>query len=379
MSPPPDIAIFSPLGRSGTAAHGGITTVVCMLSRGFANQGLGVELVTYAPSDPRLLVPGVDARVGIVNFGPGGQLRHIFQLGDYLRRRRPRVLLTAGHRSNRLAARCKQRWRPTTRIFVSVHNVLTPGLAEMGPLRRWLRLRDISRTYPHAGGVICVSAGVAEDLARYVTIPAAQLSIIHNPVLSEELLRTAEHECSHPWMAPAQPPVILGAGRLTSQKDFATLVRAFALLASAVGHRLLIIGDGAERAALERLAVDLGVADRVTFPGFVEDPLSYMRRARLFVLSSAWEGFGNVLVEAMAVGTPVVSTDCRSGPREILLDGTLGPLAAPGDPRALAEAMRAAIAQPADPDALRRRAADFSVDVVARRYLDTLFPARTAA
>jgi glycosyltransferase involved in cell wall biosynthesis len=287
--------------------------------------------------------------------------------------------LAAGHRSNRLAVRCKRRWRPTTRIFLSVHNVLTPGLAEMGPIRRWLRLRDIRRAYPHADGVICVSAGVAEDLARYVSIPAAKLSVIHNPVLSEELLRTAERECSHPWMAPGQPPVILGAGRLTRQKDFATLVRAFALLASDVDHRLLIIGDGAERAALQRLAADLGVAERVTFPGFVEEPLSYMRRARLFVLSSAWEGFGNVLVEAMAVGTPVVSTDCPSGPREILLDGTLGPLAPPGDPRALAEAMRAAIAQPAEPGALRRRAADFSVDVVARRYLDTLFSAGAAA
>ncbi|MGA7980714.1 MAG: glycosyltransferase, partial [Chromatiaceae bacterium] len=324
-SSPPDIAIFSPLGRGGTSAHGGITTVVGLLSRGLVNAGARVELVTHAPTDPRVLVPTLDDRVEIANLGRGHRRRHLAQLGDYLRRRRPRVLLAAGHRSNRLAVGCKQqRWRPTTRIFLSVHNVLTPGLAEMGPVRRWLRVHDIRRAYPRADGVICVSAGVAEDLARYVTIPAVKLSVIHNPVLSEELLRTAERECSHPWMAPGQPPVILGAGRLTSQKDFATLVRAFALLAADVDHRLLIIGDGAERAALERLAAELGVAERVTFPGFVEDPLSYMCRARLFVLSSAWEGFGNVLVEAMAVGTPVVSTDCPSGPREILLDGTLG-------------------------------------------------------
>ena len=150
-------------------------------------------------------------------------------------------------------------------------------------------------------------------------------------------------------------------------------------MAPHTGHRLLIIGEGEEREALQRLTDDFGLRERVAFPGFVDDPLSYMRGACLFVLSSAWEGFGNVLVEAMAMGTPVVSTDCPSGPREILLDGALGPLVPPGDPKALGDAMRAALARPTDADQLRRRASDFGAEVVAGRYLDTLFPARAAA
>jgi len=377
LSPPPDIAIFSPLGRSGTTTHGGITTVVRMLSREFANRGLGVDLVTYAPSDPRLLVPGLDERVGIVNFGPGHQVRHVRQLDSYLERRAPHVLLAAGPRANRLAARCRPRARRGTRIFLGVHNVLTPGLSELGRIRRWLRVRDIRRSYLQADGVVCVSAGVAEDLVRYAPIPAERLSVIHNPVLDEQRLAAPGRDCPHPWLAPDEPPVILGAGRLTPQKDFPTLLRAFAMLAPVTGHRLLIIGEGEEREALQRLTDELGLRERVAFPGFVDDPLSYMRGACLFVLSSAWEGFGNVLVEAMAVGTPVVSTDCPSGPREILLDGVLGPLVPPGDPKALADGMRAALARPTDADQLRRRARDFSAEVVARRYLDVLFPAVT--
>lgn len=345
-----------------------------MLARSFANQGLGVELVTYAPSDPRPLVPGLDERVGIVNFGPGHRLRHIFQLDSYLEQRGPRVLLTAGPRANRLAACCRHRARRGTRIFLGVHNVLTPGLSELGTIRRWLRIRNIRRSYLQADGVVCVSAGVAQDLVRYAPIPAERLSVIHNPVLDEERPAAPGRGCPHPWLAPDQPPVILGAGRLTPQKDFPTLLRAFALLAPDTGHRLLIIGEGEERDALQRLTHELGLRERVAFPGFVDDPLSYMRGACLFVLSSAWEGFGNVLVEAMAVGTPVVSTDCPSGPSEILLDGALGPLVPPGDPKALADAMRAALARPTDADQLRRRARDFGAEVVARRYLDVLFP-----
>jgi glycosyltransferase involved in cell wall biosynthesis len=350
-----------------------------MLSRSFANQGLGVELLTYAPADPRLLVSGLDERVGIVNLGPGHQLSHVFQLGSYLAQRGPRVLLAAGPRANRLAAGCRRRARGSTRIFLGVHNVLTPGLSELGSIRRMLRIRDIRRSYLHADGVICVSAGVADDLLRYAPIPAERLSVIHNPVLDEERLAAPGSNCPHPWLAPGEPPVILGAGRLTPQKDFPTLLRAFALLAADTDHRLLIIGEGDEREALQRLTDRLGLRERVAFPGFVDDPLGYMRGARLFVLSSAWEGFGNVLVEAMAVATPVVSTDCPSGPREILRDGALGPLVPPGDPKALADAMRAALARPTDADQLRRRAREFSAEVVARRYLDVLFPAAVAA
>jgi glycosyltransferase involved in cell wall biosynthesis len=182
----------------------------------------------------------------------------------------------------------------------------------------------------------------------------------------------------HPWLAPGQPPVILGAGRLTRQKDFPTLIRAFSLVAAQRDCRLMILGEGQERRALEGLAAELGLAYRFALPGFAADAVDYMAQAALFVLSSAWEGFGMVLVEAMAVGTPVVSTDCPSGPREILLDGELGRLVPVSDPWALARAMLETLDAPPNPERLRRRAADFTSERAAERYLRLMFPSKEA-
>ena len=173
----------------------------------------------------------------------------------------------------------------------------------------------------------------------------------------------------------ARPPVILGCGRLTQQKDFPTLVRAFALMRPRFDARLMILGKGGsskndqqERNRLSALAADLGVGDAVTLPGFVDNPLAYMSQAALFVLSSAWEGLPTALIEAMACGCPVVSTDCLSGPAEILEDGALGPLVPVGDADALADAMFQTLRSPPDPERLRRRAADFSLERATAGY-----------
>lgn len=371
----PDISIFSPLGRSGTRAHGGITTVVCSLAAGLSDLGCAVELLTFSPVDPRTLLPELDERLDLVNLGKGSRLHHFRALHAYLRARRPRVLMAAGHRPNLIAALCKWRLGAAQRVFLSIHNALSPGLAELRPLARGMRRLVLRNIYPRADGHICVSAGVAQDFSACSGIPRENLTVIHNPIVTQASLRLAEAGPEHPWLSPGQPPVILGAGRLTAQKDFATLVHAFALLPMDLGCRLVILGEGVERERLTRLSDELGVAGRVDLPGFVSNPMSYMRRARLFVLSSAWEGFGNVLVEAMAVGTPVVATDCPSGPREILQDGALGRLVAPGDHHALADAIRATLAHPPSADSLRRRAADFRVEVAARHYRDVLIPA----
>ncbi len=229
--------------------------------------------------------------------------------------------------------------------------------------------------YPVVDGVVCVSAGVAVDLTRYVDLPLEKLHVIYNPVLSPEQLGTASQVPLHPWLMPGQPPVILGVGRLTRQKDFPTLIRAFTLVANQRACRLIILRDGPERRALEQLVSELGVKGRVILPGFVGDAMGYMAAAGLFVLSSAWEGFGMVLVEAMATGTPVVSTDCPSGPREILLDGELGSLVPVSDPQTLATAMLQTLDTPPDPERLRRRAADFTSDQAAEKYLRLMFPA----
>jgi glycosyltransferase involved in cell wall biosynthesis len=210
-----------------------------------------------------------------------------------------------------------------------------------------------------------VSRGAADDLARTSGLPRDRVEVVYNPVITPTMLALARQAPDHPWFAPGQPPVIVGAGRLTRQKDFFTLLRAFAEVRRRRPARLIILGEGEDRSALQALADDLGVADEVALPGFQENALAYMAGSAVFALSSAWEGLPTVLIEALAAGARVVSTDCPSGPREILQDGRLGALVPVGDAVALAAAILEALGRPAGAvpvDALTPFTRDASVD-----------------
>jgi len=196
-------------------------------------------------------------------------------------------------------------------------------------------------------------------------------------VVSDDLDALASEPIEHPWLVPGPPPVVLAAGRLTAQKDFPTLLRAFARLVPERDLRLMILGEGPDRAALEAEIEALGLGDRVALLGFQANPFSYMARARLFVLSSAWEGLPGVLIQAMACGTPVVSTDCPSGPREVLEGGRLGPLVPVGDAEALARAIMQTLDAPLPAEILKARAAQYGLAPVSRRYLAALGLAKT--
>lgn len=202
--------------------------------------------------------------------------------------------------------------------------------------------------YPWADGFVAVSQGVADDLRRFAQLPEVKVHTIYNPVVTDELLASAARTPEHPWLAPGEPPVILGVGRLVGQKDFATLVRAFALVRRTRSAKLIILGEGDKRPELEALVTELGLSDEVSLPGFVDNPFAYMARADTFVLSSRHEGLPGVLIQAMACGCKVVSTDCPSGPREILNNGSLGALVPVGDAGALAEAIVATLDKKGD-------------------------------
>jgi glycosyltransferase involved in cell wall biosynthesis len=192
-------------------------------------------------------------------------------------------------------------------------------------------------------------------------------------MLTPELFAKATEPVDHPWFqVDAGVPVILGAGVFCEQKDFATLIRAFARLRALRPTRLVILGNGPERPALQKLAQSLGIDKDVDMPGFVDNPYSYMARANLFTLSSAWEGFGNVLAEAMGLGTPLVATDCPNGPSEILDGGRLGRLVPVGDDKALAKAMEETLLSPPRPEILRDAARRFAVDDIAAQYREAL-------
>lgn len=287
----------------------------------------------------------------------------------YLRRARPDTLLSAMTMPNLLATWAARLAGVPGRVVISQHSHLSTEVQHLGwgPL-----VPTIRRAYSQADARIAVSNGVADDLSRHLRISRSE-TVTLPPAFKTDFLGQAE-TTAHPWLRPEAPPVILGMGRLTQQKDFPTLLRAFARVRQQRRVRLIILGEGPLRADLEAFVRTLGVAADVALPGFVDNPFAYMARAAVFALSSAWEGLPGVVIEALAVGRPVVSTDCPSGPAEILAGGTYGRLVPVGDSPALAAALNATLDAPPPRDLLQRRAQAFSLDRVMDRYLEVLFP-----
>jgi glycosyltransferase involved in cell wall biosynthesis len=240
--------------------------------------------------------------------------------------------------------------------------MLLPHLAAVPSIRNRLIIKLASLSFGLADAAICVSRGVADDLIKTTGMPPEKTYVVYNPVVSPGLEQAALQPISHPWFTPGNPPLILAVGRLAVAKDYPTLLRAFSLLTRKRPANLLVLGEGQERPHLEALVRQLHLTDIVQMPGFVQNPFAYIARARLLVLSSRWEGLPSVIVEALACGTPVVSTDCRSGPGEILAGGRFGRLVPVGDAEALAEAMLESLQTPPDRAMLRQRAQDFTVE-----------------
>lgn len=234
-------------------------------------------------------------------------------------------------------------------------------------LMPWL----IRRYYPWADGIVAVSKGVATDLARVERIPEERIQVIYNPIITPEFREKVRAPLEHPWFQRGEPPVVLAVGRLTPQKDFSTLIKAFARVRQARSVRLLILGEGEERAALEGLVSEFGLQPDIGLPGYVPNPYPYMVRSSLFVLSSRWEGLPGVLIEALYCGVPLIATDCPSGPREILAGGQYGLLIPPGDPEALSAAIEAALNRKRQPPP-RESWRPFEWEEVVNQYIHVL-------
>ncbi len=358
-------------------SSGGVPRVVLNLAEGLREVVERVDLVTVRGHGPLAdAVPrGVRHTVLRVPGDRPPRLRgkrevlwSAGRFGRYLRRERPDVVLSAGNYVNCSAVAGRRLARRRVPIVVSHHAQLAIEAAHK-PFVRW----GVRHLYPRADRVVAVSRGVADDLQHSGGLDAARVTTIYNPVVRSDFAPRMRAPVDHPWLVEKRWPVILGMGRLHPQKDFPTLLRAFARVREERPARLLLLGDAKAsdaRAGLLALARRLGISGDVSMPGFVADPLPYFARCDLFALSSAWEGFGNVLVEAMACGCPVVSTDCPSGPAEILGEGRYGPLVPVGDDVALATAMVERLADDPERDALARRAEEFSVARAARHYLD---------
>jgi glycosyltransferase involved in cell wall biosynthesis len=295
----------------------------------------------------------------------------LLALTKYLAKERPQAIIGARERINAACIVAAGVARSGTRVIVSSHTNRTAEVAAKGGPGALTRVLDATARalYPRAHAHVAVSEGVARDVESRTGFLREYTKVVYNPIVDATMFAAAGVPSPHPWLAVGGPPVVLGIGRLTAQKNFALLIDAFALLRAHADVRLLILGDGEEREALASRVASLGLQDVVECVGYVDNPFAYLARARMFVLSSSWEGFGNVLVEAMAFGVPVVSTNCPSGPAEILADGKYGPLVPCGDAPALASAMREVLAAPVSADLLRARAQQFTVSRAADGYL----------
>jgi glycosyltransferase involved in cell wall biosynthesis len=370
----PTLAIFLP-----SLAGGGAERMMLNLAAGALAEGLTVALVCADARGPYL--SEVPSGCLLVDLKARRVLLALPKLAAWLRRERPRVLLAAMDHANLVAiwARVLAGADARVRLAVSVRSQLSMAAANEPHLRGRLLPRLARWFYPQADDVIAVSQGVADDLVQCLGLDHARITVIPNPVVGEQLETLAAAPLAHPWFAPEAPPVVLAAGRLTRQKDFPTLLRAFARLVPRRDLRLVILGEGPDRGALTAEVDALGLAERVALPGFDDNPFRWMARARLFVLSSAWEGLPGVLIQAMACGTPVVSTDCPSGPREVLDGGRFGDLVPVGDAAALAAAMENTLDDPLPAAALKAHAAQYRIAPVTRQYLAALGLADTGA
>lgn len=339
------------------------------LARGFLGRGMRVDIVVAQREGPNL--GHLPPQAGVVDLKAKRVSLALPALTRYLRKTAPDGLISALPHANviAVAARCLAGSR--TRLVLTEHTTASLSAAHSENRRGRVLPMFMRFAYPSADAVVAVSNGVADDLARLLKLDRSRITTIYNPIAAPRLIELSEQPVEHEWFADRRIPVILSAGRLTPAKDFLTLIRAFGLVRKRMEARLVILGEGNERARLEDLIRQSGVDEYVALPGFVQNPYKYMRSANLFVMSSRWEGFGNVLVEAMACGCPVASTDCPSGPREILDNGRYGRLAPVGDEAALAQAIVEQLEHPIF-EFSKARALEFSLDSALNGYQKAL-------
>ena len=326
------LALFLP-----SLAGGGAEKRMLNLATEFANKGYPVDMLLSRSEGAHLT--SVPPNVRVVDLHASRPLTSIPALVRYLSVEKPQALLSTITSANLAAIWASRLSRVKTRCVICEASNLSTELAQSPAHNRLLMPILIKRFFPKAYAIVAVSEGVAADLALVTGIPRQSIRVIYNPVVSPSLLARSREPTDHPWLQDRHVPVIVGMGRLTRQKNFSTLIQAFALVRDQLPSRLIILGDGEERPLLERLSRNLGVVQDVDLPGFIANPYPILSKASLFVLSSRWEGLPWVLIEALACGTKVVATDCPSGPREILDNGAYGELCPVEDVPAMAAAM----------------------------------------
>jgi glycosyltransferase involved in cell wall biosynthesis len=352
------------------SGEGGVERMVSNLIKEFVRQGYSIDLLLIKARGEHL--KHLPKEVNIIKLGSDHTAFTLWPLIRYLRQHKPEAMLVAKHRAIMIALFAKILAGVNTRIVGRLGTNLSQALEGKSAVRKWFWHFQMRRLYPKAEKIIPVSEGVLSDVANITGLGADKLRVIHNPVITTEMSVLANEPIDHPWFTDKQSPIIIGAGRFTRQKDFITLIKAFAQVRQHKPCRLVLLGAGNLQAQYEQLADELGVRNDISMPGFMHNPYPYMKQADLFVLSSAWEGSPNVLSEALAMGTPVVATDCPSGPREVLQGGKIAPLVEVGDDKNMAEAMLEVLNDPPNKTTLQAAVNEYTAETSAQRYLQAL-------
>lgn len=361
----PRIAVFF-----ATSGHSGEDRTIAALVPAWAARGYGVDILRVRRHGPSLVqLPAGCREIDL-------RSRHVYSalpaLIRYLRREPPAAIYTGKYRLVLTSLIAFGLARPPTRLCISTGTTVSIDLAGRGWLERRFQRWVMHRWYRRAHALITCAEGVSEDLAAFAELPRDNMQVVPRPVVDPARFDATQSRPDHPWFAAGQPPVIIGVGELSPRKDYATLLRAFAELKRRRDARLIVLGRGREESRLQQLACELGIDDAVQFPGFVRDPLPWLAHAAVFAHTARYEGLGFVLIEALALGTPVVSVDGPHGPREILSGGQHGALVRIGDHAALAAALDATLDATPDRAACRAAVRRYEVEPAAEATLIAL-------
>lgn len=320
---------------------GGAERSMLRLASGLADRDYPTDLILAQAEGPYMAE--IPANVNVIDLNVSRTLKSIPGLVRYLRQARPKAMVSAMEYANMIALCSNRLARVSTLTAVNEQNTISISSKFSVNRRHRLMPRLAKHMYPSADYIIGNSQGVSDDLLDITGLPAERIQTIYNPVVTPELKEKAKADLDDPWFVEGEPPVVVAVGSLIGQKDYPTLIQAFAKVRKSRAARLLILGEGRERERLEALIAQLGIENDVRLPGFAQNPCAYMARAGVYVLSSRWEGLPTVLIEALYCGPPLVATDCPSGPREILAEGKYGQLTPMGDVDTLAQAIHVAL------------------------------------
>jgi len=318
--------------------QGGAERITINLAEGLAERGLNIDLLYCQQGTfPKEEMP---KNVNFIHLKASNSVKSVSLLKNYLTKSRPAILLSALHQPSVASIIARSRSKTNTKIVVAIHNTVSQEVKFATNWRRKVMPIFARKLYPLADGIICVSKTAADDASQYLSLPRNRIEAIYNPVVTQSLMFKIAEESNNNWLDDqSEYPTFIAVGRLNNEKNFEMMLKALQIVNQTKKARLIILGEGPDRPKLESLVKSFGLEEVVDLAGFMQNPYTFIRKARAILLTSHHEGLPTVLIEALAAGTPIISVDCPSGPREILDGGGYGRLVTSLKPEAFSQAI----------------------------------------